>query len=393
MNAAGVLNAERAGGYNHRALLYNTMDELMDALVQFVDEGRAGDEHVLVVVSREKGEMLLDRLGSSAGFELLDAADVYTSPTRTLAAYIGGVRESTSGGRRMRVAGEPIWAGHDATVVAEWACVEAACNIAFAGSPLTMLCPYDMSVLDPGIIATCRHTHPNIQHGERTSPSEHFDDPRQFRIRVQSMGLPSAAGVVESVTVNGLSDLSDVHSRVEDMARRDIMRPDRVSDLLRAIDDVFVTVFVHSTGSATLRYWVERQRVICEVAGAWTTAPFAGFIQYVDNDDDGPGLWPSGQLADLIVVRELDGVTVVRLEVLLEPDHVIPTCGEYAEFLGVFALGACVPSEVVMIEGHLAECAACTAEVVEHRAVVAMLDIVFGAADFIGLPADSDPDR
>ena len=46
-----------------------------------------------------------------------------------------------------------------------------------------------------------------------------------------------------------------------------------------------------------------------------------------------------------------------------------------------------------MIEGHLAECAACTAEVVEHRAVVAMLDIVFGAANFIGLPADSDPDR
>lgn len=359
--------------YIHRAFLYETPNELIDALVPFVNDGIAADEHVLVVVSREKGQMLVDRLGSSDGFQLLDAVDVYTSPTKTLAAYIATVRDSTSDGRAMRVAGEPIWTGLSTVEVAEWTCVEAACNIAFAESPLTMFCPYDTSTLDPGIIAAARQTHPELHLGEQTTTSDHFTDPIEFHSTVRNTDMPSPSGAFEEFSIASDDGRWRIRPFLKAFGDLHALPPRLSGDLLAGVGEVAKTAFEGTTGPITLRLWLEGNQVFCDVSGPWQAVPLAGYIQHSSELHGSPGLWSVGQACDLIAVRERDEISTVRLNFAIASELVNPACAEFAEFLGVYAIGACNPSEVVMIEGHLAECFSCNEEAEMFGGVVALM--------------------
>jgi len=91
--------------YSHRALFYETDDELVDGLVPFVTGGIEADEGVVVIVAASIGEILRQRIGSSNGFEVRDSTDVYTFPVRTLAGLVETVprnRLLASRHRRLR---------------------------------------------------------------------------------------------------------------------------------------------------------------------------------------------------------------------------------------------------------------------------------------------------
>jgi hypothetical protein len=52
-------------------------------------------------------------------------------------------------GRRVRLIGEPIWAGRSPVEYPACAQHEALINAAFTGRPATILCPYNTELLDP----------------------------------------------------------------------------------------------------------------------------------------------------------------------------------------------------------------------------------------------------
>ncbi len=373
MNATGPSIGSTIARYSHRALLYETREELITALAGFVTEGIEADEHVLVVVDPVKAALLVDRLGTSAGFVLADAADIYTSPTKTLAAFIATVRASTSDGRPMRVAGEPIWAGLSALEVAEWTCFESACNVAFAESALTMVCPYDISVLDPVIIDAARRTHPQVRHGDSTAVSATFTDPDEFHAAVRRTELMSPTSSVQQCSIVSPGDPWRTHDLIDAFADSHALPAPRTRDLTAAVDDVARTALAAGAPSLNVRLWLDDDRVICDISGTWTTVPFAGYIRHRSEVPGSPSLWSAGQVCDLFAVRERGTVTSIRLQVSGSPIQINPTCAEFADFLGVYALGACDPDENVMVESHLAECSTCREEATRLGAVVAIM--------------------
>ena len=390
MTSAGIVDLSGAHSYIHQAFLYATPDELIDALVPFVNEGREAGENVLVVVSKEKGAMLLERLGTSDGFQLLDSVDVYTSPTKTLAAYIATVRDGTNDGRAMRVAGEPIWTGLSPVEIAEWACVESACNVAFADSRLTMFCPYDTSVLDPAIIAVARRTHPELRSDGRTATSDHYSEPLQFHSMIRTTDMPPRPDEYEECSIATAAELWRIQLFIDAFSELHALSPKLTNDLRAGVTEVAKTAFDAAAGAVQLRLWIEADQVFSDIIGPWQTVPFAGYIQHPSEEHGSPGLWSVGQACDLIAVREHDAVTTVRLKFYSDTELVNPTCQEYAEFLGVYAIGACNPSESVMIEGHLAECSSCREEVERFGSVVAMMRVA--RASDAAWPPMHDPD-
>src|SRR5262249_10140610 len=82
-------------------------------------------------------------------------------------------------GERVRMIGEPLWAGRSAAEYPACAQHEALMNAAFAGRPGTMLCPYDAARLHPPWLPHAHHTPPLIAslngNGYETSP--HYGDP------------------------------------------------------------------------------------------------------------------------------------------------------------------------------------------------------------------------
>jgi hypothetical protein len=73
---------------------------------------------------------------------------------------------------RVRFIGEPIWAGRRADEILEATRHEALLNLAFAGAPVTIQCPYDTSRLDPEVLADAERTHPELV-GRRPGSGAH----------------------------------------------------------------------------------------------------------------------------------------------------------------------------------------------------------------------------
>ena len=348
--------------YTHRALFHDTDDELVDALVPFVLEGIEADERVVVVVSESIGETLRGRIGPNDEFDVWNSTEVYTHPIWTLAGYVDTVRASTQDGRRMRVAGQPVWEGLNALETVEWTCVEAACNVVFAQSPLLMLCLYDTSRLDPSVIAAARRTHPEIRRGAQVTPSPEFA-PLDHQSDVRASELPSRPESCETISIFSPSDVDPVVSFVEAFAESEAMADSRTTDLTATVRALITQAIDYRLGPAKLHIWASPDELTYEIESHGSlSSPFAGYLPPSPSTHDDRGLWFVGQQCDLIAVREHLGMTTLRLNF---SDHLVsvrPQCDGVDKLLGVYALRSCDDEESARVEEHLSSCAECRAE-------------------------------
>lgn len=360
--------------YTHRALFHDTDDELVAGLVPFVTEGIEAGERVVVVVAAAVGEMLRDGLGSSDDFDLWDSIDVYTQPVRTLAAYVETVRAGTEGGRSMRVAGQPIWAGLSPLETTEWTCVEAACNEVFAESRLQMLCPYDTSKLDQSVIAAARRTHPEIRRGSHLTASSEFS-PVDHQSGVRASALPPRSPSSEQISIFSSADLAPVLSFVEMFAGAHGMAAGRLAELRVAVDEMVTHSIDYRLAPARLHIWATAEELVCEIESSGSpTSPFAGYLPPSMSTTTDRGLWLAGQQCDLIAVRKLPDLTAVRLHF---SDYLVsarPRCDGVDKLLGAYALRACDPDEAALVDAHLATCDDCRAEVERLSHVVGWMN-------------------
>lgn len=365
------------GTYSHRALFYDTDDDLVAGLVPFVAAGIERNERVVVVVGAATGLKLRRQLGPRAEFDLWDANDVYTSPVRTLAAYVDTVASSTEEGRCIRVAGEPVWVGRSPLELVEWTCVEAACNVVFADSNLEMLCPYNTSVLDPAIIAAARRTHPHIQRGSAVGASSAFA-PVEHQSSVRASSLPPRAAGFERISIASPVAFSSVMASVEAFGRAKGMARTRLVDFCVAVRHLIEDLFEYGVGRAQLNVWTTAEDLVCEVEiDSAFASPFAGYLPESQSAPFDAGLWHAGQKCDLLAVRELEGNSTVRMQFSDYLTDVRPECGGVDHLLGVYVLGSCEVAELAFVEGHLHNCVQCMAEVERLRDVVHRL----GSAD------------
>ena len=82
--------------------------------------------------------------------------------------------------------GEPVWPRTSARAVAEWKRYESAINVAWASTPVSVVCPYDANELPEDVVADAKRTHPLLRTGRGTRPSPRYTDPEVF---VRALGL------------------------------------------------------------------------------------------------------------------------------------------------------------------------------------------------------------
>ena len=119
---------------------------------------------------------------------MADITDFGRNPGRILAGQLAFVERHT--GQRVRIVAESAWVGRSASEYLACMQHEALANIAFAGTDITGLCPYDASCLDASVLADVRLTHPQIWlDGSRRDCPEYAVD----AALVTSLGLQPAA--------------------------------------------------------------------------------------------------------------------------------------------------------------------------------------------------------
>ncbi|MGR6968409.1 anti-sigma factor RsbA family regulatory protein [Streptomyces cynarae] len=295
----------------HPALFYSGRDEYLAGTVSFVREGLAAGEPVAVAVPGDNLRLLRDALGEQAeAVQFLDMTEAGRNPGRIIPRVLRGFADAHPTGR-VRIIGEPIWAGRTATEYP--ACVqhEALINAAFRGRAVSILCPYDTSRLDSAVLADAHATHPTvIERGQERASGSYA--PEQVVSRYNQPLPPAPFGAAEFPF--DAAALPAARRFATEQAALLGLAKDRMADLELVVAELTTNSVVHGGGRGTLRLWAEARQLVCEVDDAGVhTDPLAGRIPPPGARPGGRGLLLVNILADLVRLHTGPAGTTTRI--------------------------------------------------------------------------------
>ncbi|QFQ94993.1 sensor histidine kinase [Streptomyces phaeolivaceus] len=295
--------------FAHPALFYRGEEQYTAGTVPFLLEGLAAGEALAVAVPGPHLDLIRGGLGTGAtGVEFLDMTEVGRNPGRIIPGVLRAFADAHPG-RRVRIIGEPIWAGRSAEEYP--ACVqhEALINAAFEGREVTILCPYDADGLAPEVLADAHATHPDVIDTGVRRDSDAYDPERVVARYNQPLTYPPGAATL-SFDARALPEARDFAVRE---AGRLGLAADRSQDLTLAVAELTTNSVVHGGGSGTLRIWAEGERVVCEVHdGGRLTDPMAGRRPPTRDQPGGRGLLLVHYITDLVRLHTTEAGTTVR---------------------------------------------------------------------------------
>ncbi|RLP86568.1 sensor histidine kinase [Micromonospora sp. CV4] len=304
--------ATRIDSFVHPALFYADQEEYLAGTLPFIRAGLAADEPVMVAVPGDSLEHIRAALGADAGrVQLHDMSVAGRNPGRIIPGVLLAFAAAHAG-KRVRIIGEPIWAGRTATEYPACAQHEALINAAFAGRQATILCPYHTGHLDRRWLDDARRTHPVVQMGSAVRVSPHYADPIAV---AAGFNLPLEDPPAQAITVTiDLQALSVIRRVVAAEATAAGLSPDRVSDLTLAVSELAANTIKHTAAGGTLAIWTDDTRLICQLTDTGHIAnPLAGRLPVPPQQPGSRGLLLVNQLCDLVRIHTVPGATTIRL--------------------------------------------------------------------------------
>jgi anti-sigma regulatory factor (Ser/Thr protein kinase) len=296
----------------HPALFYADREEYLAGTVPFIEAGLAADEPVMAAVPGENLDHIRTALGIDADrVQLHDMSVAGRNPGRIIPGVLLAFAAAHAG-KRVRIIGEPIWAGRTATEYPACAQHEALINAAFAGRQATILCPYDTSRLDRSWLEDAYRTHPILQTGSAVWESPHYADPVAVAAGF-NLPLPDPPAHATTIAID-VHALPAIRRIVTAEATAAGLTADRVSDLTLAVSELAANTVEHTAAGGTLAVWTDGTRLICQLTDTGhITDPLAGRIPVPPQQPGGRGLVLVNQLCDLVRVHTGPGATTFRL--------------------------------------------------------------------------------
>lgn len=301
--------AAQARGFRHEAFFYAGEEEFLAVTVPYLEEGISAGETVLVVLPEPRMRSVREALGSAADrVEFWRMDEIGRNPARLISAWQDFLR-TCDPEKGVRGLGEPITAGRNAAELEECELHELLFNLAFAEEhSLTVMCPYDTSLLEDEVLAGAERSHPVCTHSHGKSISSRFSLEALLERTLPPPGRPA-------VTLPfGKADLAMVRHLVAQCGRSARLATRRNEDFVLSVCEVATNSIQHGGGKGALDLWDEDGELVCAVRdGGQIEDPLVGRMRPRPDQPCGRGLWIANQLCDLVQIRSGDGGTEVRL--------------------------------------------------------------------------------
>ncbi|WP_214364632.1 sensor histidine kinase [Pseudonocardia sp. H11422] len=309
---SGYATALESGPLQHDAFFYRDDDGYRAGVVDFVRGGLESDEPVLVAVPGPNLELVRAGLGADAErIRLADMAVAGRNPGRIIGGVLSAFVDEHRG-RRVRIVGEPIWAGRTDEEYPACAEHEALINVALGTAQAAILCPYDAARLGHSVLVDATRTHPVLAEGTQRWPSPAYTDPGAVAASFDRplSEPPDDTGVL---VVGPRTGPRAARRLVHDVAEQAGMAPARIADLLRAVQELAVNTIAHTGGTGLLVVWRTDSEVRCQLQdGGRISDPLAGRLPPEPPDVE-HGLWAVHQLVDLVRIHRRSDNTTVRV--------------------------------------------------------------------------------
>lgn len=304
-------------GLRHVALLYRGQAEYLAAATSFVREALDRKEPAYVAVPGAKMSLLRSALSAGAGegdrVAFADMARIGRNPARIIPAVRAFIDQHP--GERVCYLGEPAWPARTDSELREAAKHEALVNLAFAGMPVTIWCPYDISGLPAAALTDSERTHPVLRQRGHNRPSTGYLGPDSIPPRCEQ---PLAHPPSWAQRRHYLLDLRPVRDLVASYAARVGLAWDRMPDLVLAVSEVAANTLRHTASGGTVQVWHTGGEILCQIDDNGRIAdPLAGRVRPAGDELRGHGLWLVNQVCDLVEVRTGVIGTTIRLHMSL----------------------------------------------------------------------------
>jgi anti-sigma regulatory factor (Ser/Thr protein kinase) len=297
----------------HDAVLYRSDRELLAATVPFITEGLAAGDQMMIAAPERTLALVGGALPDLNGqVSMKDMRRVGRNPGAILPTVLLAFAAAHPG-RRVRIIGEPIWAGRSREEYLACAQHEALINAAFAGRDAIVRCPYDATSLPPAWLEDAARTHPLIGTPARIAASSDYRDPTLAAASF-APPLPEPPATAVRLTVR-LGDLSRLRQLVAELAGAAGLPDTRAGDLVVAVDELAANSILHGGGAGRAAFWATGAGVVCQVSDTGHIAdPLAGRIPVPPETlDGGRGLVLVNALCDLVRVHTTPAGTTVRV--------------------------------------------------------------------------------
>jgi len=300
-------------GHFHEAGFYGSDDEFQSLIVPFVEEGAAAGEPVILGYDDRKSGLLRSWLKDPAAVTFMASADLYSTPTRAIAAYQRLFESHRSrGAQQIRFGGDVPHAGNGGSF-AGWDRFECALNTIWGSTPVWGLCLYDTGTAPAEVLDIIERTHPRIlsQSGEHRR-CERYQDSSEFQgLPVRPDPLESTPPLVELVDRTA----AEARHALESLGRGRVPEA-MLADLLIGVSEAVNNAVRHGQAPTTVRIWAGADRIVVTVhdTGPGPADHLAGLAPASGGTlQGGLGLWFMHQLEADVELRYAPGGFTVRL--------------------------------------------------------------------------------
>jgi anti-sigma regulatory factor (Ser/Thr protein kinase) len=300
------------GGFRHQALLYDSDREFMEVALPFVEDGLSAGQPTLVAVQDRHVENLRAALGGTPDrVTLYPVEEWYETSARTRQKFATWAAEQTERGGRARLMGEPPWAVGQEAQVRDWARHESVINVAFAGQPVTFICPYEAGALPEDVLAHARCTHPEIVSADGVAASTSYENPLDF-CRGLDCGADTRRNRPDLELEFDLEALAAVRRAIGSFAIDAGLSGSRMEEIVLAVNEITTNAVIHGRPPAAVRAWRTENEIVVEVtdAGDGIRDALAGQLMPPTASGGGRGIWLARLLFDAVEVRNGTGCTV-----------------------------------------------------------------------------------
>jgi anti-sigma regulatory factor (Ser/Thr protein kinase) len=302
-----VAGAGAGARFAHEALIYDTDEEYVAALVPFLREGLATGGVVVAVVPQRNAALLRQALGDDrdrVGF--IDADSWYRRPSNTIAKY-DAVLRGIAEGTRAWVVGEVRFGDSDREW-AEWTRYEAALNRALEHHDAHVICPYDIRLLPSHVVEDARCTHHHVLGAAGRSERNDIEPESvvaRLALAVQLPVNPPDAGVHIALDASP----REARAALALAAAATGFSPDRTDELMLALNEVVTNAICHGEGAVRLQIWATSpHQLTCAVHdhGRGVSDPLVGLCP-PRHGSRASGLWLVRQLFDQVEMIQHPG--------------------------------------------------------------------------------------
>jgi anti-sigma regulatory factor (Ser/Thr protein kinase) len=311
----GTSSENETSTLKHPALLHADLDTFLSYLIPFIRASMENREPAFVAVEASSLAALREAVGTEApGVTWADTREWHPNSSSRLRAFYEYVTEHLAdGATRIRLVGEPVWHEGRPDLIREWTRYESVLNTVLAPFPVSLVCTYDTSRLDPAIVANARRTHPVVSDG-KDAPSRDFLDPAEL-LRTWNPEPPPPPAWAPSL--DRPADLSRARRFLREQAMKAGLTFERAMDMAMAANEILTNALRYGRGAVALWGWPEDERFLCQIQdeGPGIADPMAGYVPPAEAMDAGRGLWLARQLVDLLQIVPNSTGTTVRLQV------------------------------------------------------------------------------